>query len=342
MKTTLIKKVFLKYEEFPMTFKLEWEGADSQHQVSTALLMKMVRMAYPNKKIISWKMLSGGCANLNVKIQLENDKNPYLLRIYIRDQLAAYREQKLGEILKSTLPVPETYYIGDCEGYRFAITDFMPGITLHALLLGDFDYDISAVMYEVGVILSKISSYSFAQAGFFDKDLNTIKPIARDDYLIFAQECLQSKMVLSQLMPQTIGQINDLLKKYSQFFLDEHEKNLVHGDFDPANILVDKIKGRWTVAGILDWEFAFSGSTLFDVANMLRYAHLMPEQFEKAFLFGVCSDNIVLPEHWRISIHVLNLLSLLNLLVRSDPKRRPNQCADIHKLIDHIIKELSL
>jgi Ser/Thr protein kinase RdoA (MazF antagonist) len=58
----------------------------------------------------------------------------------------------------------------------------------------------------------------------------------------------------------------------------------VHGDFDPANILVDKVNDAWSVTGILEWEFAFSGSYLWDVANMLRYAHKMPLEFQNSFI----------------------------------------------------------
>jgi 5-methylthioribose kinase len=34
-----------------------------------------------------------------------------------------------------------------------------------------------------------------------------------------------------------------------------------------ANILVRRCAGRWTVAAILDWEFAFEGSVAYDIGN---------------------------------------------------------------------------
>ena len=137
--------------------------------------------------------------------------------------------------------------------------------------------------------------------------------------------------------------------------LTEDEKNLVHADFDLANIIVQEVYGIWKITGILDWEFSFSGSVLCDVANMLRYAHRMPSIFEEAFLQGLLSKSkkgqsivskfrdqycVALPENWRITVHMLNLLSLLDCLVRSDPQNRPNQCSGIRELIDHILSEL--
>ena len=323
-----------------VTFKSNWEKSDSQHQLKSAVVEKMVQLAYPDNKLISQQVIGGGCANLNVKIQLEHSNNPLILRIYLRDKTSAEREQKLGLLLKQNLLVPATHFIGDYKDYHFAITEFMPGITLRDLLLSNTPHDMAAIMFEVGKVLSEITQHTFPMAGFFDKDLNVIDPITNDDFNTFAIDCLKDKIVISQIDANTISKISYNLNKYSNLFPDENDKHLVHADFDPANILVDNVEGEWKITGILDWEFAFSGSVLCDVANMLRYAHHMPAEYEEAFLGGLKSSGIALPANWRISVHMLNMLSLLDCLKRSDPKNRPNQCADICALINHILKDL--
>ena len=236
--------------------------------------------------------------------------------------------------------MPLTYLIRDFENYRFAITEFMPGMTLRNLLISDIPHDVGAIMFEVGDILTKITSHKFPRTGFFDKDLNIIKPISGDNYLTFAKECLHGQTVLDQLAPHTISKIHFYLEKYSHLFPNESEKNLVHGDFDPANILVDKVDNTWKITGILDWEFAFSGSLLCDIANMLRYAHHMPPEFEESFLKGLTSRGIKLPKNWRTTVHMLNLVSLLDCLKRSDSHIHPKRCIDIHELIDHFLVKL--
>ena len=170
-----------------MTFKQNWEKAATQHQLPEGAVERMVHLALPNQKLISHAMVTGGCANLNIKIYLEGgddlDSAKFslmILRIYLRDKDAAYREQKIGSIQRQTtmelrVPAPLTHYIGDLDGYRFAITEFMPGITLRDLLLGDLPHDIAAIMYEVGMMLANITTvHTFPRAGFFDKDLNVI------------------------------------------------------------------------------------------------------------------------------------------------------------------------
>jgi len=321
-------------------FKADWEKTSVTHQLPHDTIEKIVRLVYPRRKLISFDVIAGGCANLNIKILLEGDKHPLILRIYLRDKDAAYREQNIGRLLKKTVLVPLTYYIGKIESYCFAITEFMPGISLRDLLLGKASYDISAIMYDVGAVLSNIITYEFSQAGFFDKDLNVVPPTSSDNCLIFAKNCLEHETVLSVLAPEMIYKISQVLDKYSHLFPNKNEKHLVHADFDPANILVHKTDVGWKVSGVLDWEFAFSGSVLCDVANMLRYAHKMPPEFQDAFLNGLRGGGVILPENWSATVDLLNLLALLDCLRRANPKRQPNQCADIRELIDHILDTL--
>jgi len=321
-------------------FKANWEKASVTYQLPEGMVKKMVRLAYPDKKLTSHELLAGGCTNLNIQILFEHEKNPLLLRIYLRDKNAAYREQKIAALLKKTAQAPLTHYIGELEGYHFAITEFIPGISLRDLLLGESPYYLSEIMHEVGAILAKITAHQFSKPGFFDTELNVIPHSSSDNYLIFTKNCLKNETVLSVLTPDVILKISQTFDRYSHLLLDETEKHLVHADFDPANILVNKVDGFWQVSGILDWEFSFSGSVLCDVANMLRYAHKMPREFQNAFLNGLVGGGITLPDNWRTTVNLLNLLSLLDCLKRSTPQDQPNQCVDIVELIDHILLDI--
>ncbi len=100
-------------------FKADWEKTSVTCQLPEGMVEKMVRLAYPDNKLISHELIAGGCANLNIKVLLEGEKNPLILRIYLRDKEAAHREQKLAALLKQTAPIPLTYYIGELEGYHF-------------------------------------------------------------------------------------------------------------------------------------------------------------------------------------------------------------------------------
>ncbi len=320
-----------------MTFKQNWEKADQHYDISSQTIEGMVSLAFPQSKLASHEVISGGCANLNIKIILQDKKQPYILRIYLRDKDAAYREQKLGELLKGRVPLPHVNFVGDLEEHRFAIAEFMPGITLRDLLLGSEVHDMEPLMREAGEILAKIQEVHFSASGFFGKDLTIQEPLTQGGYVTFAKDCLKHPTVVDQLGESVVSKISQLLDVYGNLFPDETQTHLVHGDFDPANLLVDRVDGMWKISGVLDWEFAFSASPLQDVALMLRYAHHMPPMYETAFLLGLKNGGVELPEDWRLRIDLLNILNLLSCLVRSSPDQRPNQCKDICELIGNIL-----
>ena len=47
----------------------------------------------------------------------------------------------------------------------------------------------------------------------------------------------------------------------------ESDRRLVHGDFNPTNILIDD----GAVSGVLDWEYCHSGTPYMDIGNLLRH-----------------------------------------------------------------------
>ncbi|KTD64288.1 phosphotransferase family protein [Legionella spiritensis] len=322
-----------------MTFKQHWEKTDAQIQLPEKTIKAMLEIAFPQKTILSYQLISGGCANLNYKIDLENEEFPYILRIYLRDKNAAFREKNLASLLKNTVPVPLIYRVDDYDNYRFAVTRYMSGISLRDLLLGKEPYDLQTIMFDAGAMLAKIQNHRFLKAGFFNPELEIVKTPSQFDLMAFAKECMQHENTINLLKTDLLARADSCLSTFKDCFPDEKMCSLVHGDFDPANILVTRENGQWFVAGILDWEFSFSGSPLWDVANMLRYAHEMPAEFEDFFLKGL-KTGYHLPPDWRISIHLLNLLSLLDCLVRSSLETTPNRCQDIHALIAHIITQL--
>lgn len=323
-----------------MTFKNNWEKTDQHFQLKRSTIEQMVEYALPTQRLMSCEILSGGCANLNIKFSCINDPTLFILRIYLRDKDAAYQEQRLAALIRDSVPIPELYFVGDLNEYRFAIAEYKHGITLRELLLNRKIENIQGIMLEVGSVLAKIQSYRFPHSGLFDKDLIVHEPIMQESYSAYAKMCLEHPTTINQLSKESILKIYQHLEKYHSLFPDHTQNHLVHADYDPANILVQHIQGEWKISAVLDWEFAFSGSTLCDVANMLRYAHHMPLEYEHAFLVGLQNGGVQLPENWRISILLLNLLSLLDCLIRCPPEQRPNQCADICSLVSFIIQRL--
>jgi len=320
-----------------MIFKENWEKTNAKLHLLDGLILKMLGTYFNENDIKSVSVIGGGCANINILAHLKNANDPVILRVYLLDGQSAYREQKASELLNGKLPVPKFYHIAESFGYTFAITEYFPGKTLRSFLLSDKKIDISRVMFKVGEALGVISNITFPSSGVFNRNLEIKKIVGCSLFINF---CLKNTNVKTIITQEQRRQIKNLFKTYKNLLPDETDRSLVHADFNPANILVVENKGELEISGILDWQFSFSGSSLFDVANMLRYAHKMPDDYQNSFLEGLLSTHYQLPNSWQITTHLLNILLLLDCLSRSVPENSPNQTEDIKELISHILWDL--
>ena len=198
-----------------MTFKQNWEKTDQHYNISPETIEKMMALAFPEEKLNSHEIISGGCANLNIKIMLKGKDQPYILRVYLRDKDAAYREQKLGILLKGKVPIPQVYFIGDLDEHRFGVTEFMPGITLRDYLLGAHPDDMERLMAEIGEILATIQTIRFPGSGFFGKELSIQDPITETGYVDFAKECLKHPAVIDMFGEDVISKIKAVLERHA-------------------------------------------------------------------------------------------------------------------------------
>ena len=80
---------------------------------------------------------------------------------------------------------------------------------------------------------------------------------------------------LHQPMLQHSSTTRDLLRRL-QALVDKHRgavrtrHDLVHFDFQPANLLVEDK----TITGVVDWDGARAGDAAFDLATLLFYAYV--------------------------------------------------------------------
>jgi aminoglycoside phosphotransferase (APT) family kinase protein len=85
---------------------------------------------------------------------------------------------------------------------------------------------------------------------------------------------------------------------------------LVHSDYNPKNLIVAPGPGGWSVAAVLDWEFAYSGCPLADIGNMLRFRAEIPAPFAEALITGYRGAGGELPARWRELSEALDLYAL--------------------------------
>jgi aminoglycoside phosphotransferase (APT) family kinase protein len=259
-----------------------------------------------------------------------------VLRRYLQRNTCAV-ETALAGRLAGLVPVAEVVAAdpdGSAAGEPVMLSRFVPG-DLVSTVLGSPGAD--GLGRATGAVLAAIGTITFPRAGFFSgPDLIPRSAEGPSDLMSFVDRCLRTGNADRVFTPaeqealrQHASQAGALLGAV------DGSRQLVHSDFNPKNLLATSQHGTWSITAVLDWEFAFSGSPLCDIGNMLRFRGELPEAFADGFITGYRDAGGVLPGNWRELSQALDLFALADFLTR--PPSNPF----FGKAVDILRKRLS-
>lgn len=320
--------------------KLHWERFKAHVDLNITIATRLLSPV-TDESIDQLFLLSEGCANTNYKVTFKNNRAPVVIRIYVREKSALQREIDIHRLVENKITVPKYLYTDDqCTIYEhpYAIIEWIDGKLMREVILSKDEKAISECSYEAGQYLNELRKIKFNQGGFFEKNLK-IRPFNKEEkYLPFVLNLLKDEIVRENLDTDLHSAVSNLVHTYANLLPDEEDANLTHGDYDPANIMVVQVNGKWKIAAILDWEFFFAGTYLLDIGTMLRYSHRLPPYYEKAFIEGVTAAGSSLPITWKKQAKLMDLLCLLQLVHYNPYSERPKMNRDVVSLIADTVK----
>lgn len=259
----------------------------------------------PGERITEVTPLSGGYANENLLLVTARGDR-YVLRHHVRSDASAVCEIEaaLARRVAGVVPVPNVIAVRD----NAMLSEFVPGELAGRVM----DADPHGLGVTIGETLAAIGTVRFACQGFF-----TGPDLVPDPVNVSAG---LAGFVASRVDGVLSDRERDVLVAHAeavQPVLDSMDTSacLVHSDYNPKNVLVANRNGHWSVAAVLDWEFAFSGPPLVDVGNMLRFRADYPPGFADGFLTGYRA-HAELPDGWQVAAQALDLFALADLLSR--------------------------
>jgi aminoglycoside phosphotransferase (APT) family kinase protein len=289
-------------------------------------VIRLVANAFPLRTVTYFEELPGGLCNTNLKVNFGSHERPVVLRLYQRDKTACGKETELLRRVRPSVPVPEVYYVnyeGDETCGPFAVLEYISGITFQQLRRMGHREAIKQASYSAGKILAAIGQFEFSRSGRLDAQLMVGDPyIDGPDCLPkLLNGLLSSETLERRTGTELVATVRDLIWSHAERlreFEAESERNrrLVHSDFGSCNILVREFKGKWAVAAVLDWEFAFSGSPLVDVGHFLRYEQRDAPLREPEFSRGFLEHGGELPDDWPQVVKLFDLTALCDMLTR--------------------------
>ena len=264
------------------------------------------------RELSSVELLAAGKSNTNYKLIL-GDSQRFVLRLYSHGD--AQREVYVMGLARDLVPVPQELHRGEA----WSVFSFMEGESLERLP------QHSGAAAEA---LAKISSIVFQEPGWIDSD-GSVSPFPFGGVRGFIAESLDKAGVRAWIGEESVVRIEQIVKVESGRLEElESDRRLVHGDFNPTNILIDD----GVVSGVLDWEYCHSGTPYMDIGNLLRYT---PAEYHGQIQSGLESGGMRLPNDWAERAQLVDLTSHLEFLTSSRSDCFKQQCADrVHGFIE--------
>ena len=283
---------------------------------------RLVAATFPNRKVATTELLSGGLINTNLKICFESDYSPVVLRLYRGGPAACEKEIAVHNLIRRHVPVPEILH---AESKRaFAFLEYIEGITFQQLKRTRDLKAIQQASASIGQTLAAIGEFRFSAPGTL---------MAREASLVVGKKFIEGPdpipRILDRFLASTafqrragtklIDQLHNFVWSYAPILPSlQTDCSLVHNDFGNRNILVREVNGVWAVAAILDWELAFSGSPLLDVGHFLRYeldaTPLREPHFSRAFV----EHGGHLPDNWKSIVKLIDLTGIVECLTHDE------------------------
>jgi phosphotransferase family enzyme len=289
---------------------------------SEQTIARIVARAFPGRGPSAVEPVTGGLINTNLRLRVDGVDGHLLLRAYTRVPSACLKEIELYRLVSGSVPVPDILYAdpqGDGEIGPHAILRWIEGITFRELKSRSDPGAIAGAAASIGFTLARIGSFRFERPGPIGPGLAIGPPFVEgpDPLPGFAERCLAAPDLMRRVDAGRRERIRRFtLERAPEARALNEARSLVHSDFNSPNIIVKPMSGRWEVAGIIDWEFAFSGSPLFDAGNFLRYERRLRPRLEPHFSRGYLEGGGELPANWRELARVIDLTALCEILTR--------------------------
>jgi aminoglycoside phosphotransferase (APT) family kinase protein len=291
-------------------------------------------------RVVSIEPLAGGLMNWNYAIRLSGSPERFVLRFYDRAPETGVREVRILELVGADLPVPRVFHwdVTGAEGYPpFCVLEFIEGISLRELLRREDVKGVGEASYDAGRLVARLTKFRFPHTGLLSSSLK----VQDGPFADVGLAEMTGQIVASPVFRDRVG--GSLLAQILGFVRTHNDKvpgpgagaTLAHGDFNAPNIFVREERGTWRVAAILDWEYAFAGSILCDIGNMLRYERRAHPRYEPHFSLGLRDGGWSAPDDWLLRARLADLPALCDLLTRDDVP--DTVVAELHDLIERAI-----
>lgn len=245
--------------------------------------------------IIGYERISTGKANTNFRLELI-DGRVVIFRIFSeKSPSSPAREKHLVSMLGDSVPVPKMLD----HGFDWAVYEFVEG----DLLASCPEHSQAAAR-----VVARMAEVKLDTVGWITESGEIQTFDFGGDYFGMM---LSKKEIVDALGADQLSALQHVLSD-EQGRLDEinADISLVHGDFNPTNILIQ----NGEVSAVLDWEWGHAGTPYMDIGNLRRN---VDEKYHDSIGQGLVEGGFELPADWQKRVALIDLGSHLEFLSSS-------------------------
>ena len=281
----------------------------------------LVAHAFPDARVVELSLVADGKSNTNYRVRLAERAGSLRLRLVAGGPKTAAKEVAILRAVGPVVPVAEVLYAdvdADDADHSFYLTKWVPGDQLSSAQIWTPELGV-----EMGRTLGLIHSFGFPTRGQLTPEM-TVEPwrFAGSDGAErnFLSLCMENPHVRARLGDALWQELAELIERTAHLDDEWFPPCLVHGDFNPTNVIVNHGK----VAAVVDWEWAHAGNPMADFGNLLRDRNgPVPPEFADAVAMGWQEQTeVTLPPDWRARARLHDLTSGLEFLTHEDERPR--------------------
>jgi len=194
------------------------------------------------------------------------EKEVFLLKLFKEKS----ETKGVSETEKLSVPVPDIIHLEtDVErlGYKFYIMSYVESKNLEEIWEQLNEEQKEKLTKQLANILKDIHSVTFEMFGSIEdfdcpRRFYSFESMIRSSVRRSTRKLGTTDMVPIELLTNSLKFIEDNLEKLDV----EKSARLVHTDFNPTNIILDKNElNEWKIVAILDFEWSFAGNVIYDL-----------------------------------------------------------------------------
>ena len=290
-------------------------------------------------------VLSGGFSTTNILLEFGDGERCVLRlsslheRLQTEADLLDYLSREAPEV-----PTPKVLWRASEQfpgGLRAFAMTYVEG---H--LLADVEDSLSTancrdICEQLAFAAARTHDLRFAQCGLLGPGPKVTEPFTSyaAGTVGFMQSCLGNANLQRRLGPDRCHRLHRCLTHRPDLHEPSATHQLCHSDFNQKNFLIRRdSNGRHRLAAVLDWEFAFSGSSVIDIGNLLRFEHESPAVESSWFADAYRAAGGHLDKAWREQALFADLLAQCAFLI--NPEELPKTFRTSIGVIDRTLAVL--